>query len=100
GWYDAGDHGKYVVNGGIAVWTVMNQYERAALRGTAARLGDGTLDISDDKNGFPDLLDEARWELDFLLRMQVPDGQPGAGLVHHKIHDKACTALARAAHEG
>ncbi|HEV2865652.1 MAG TPA: glycoside hydrolase family 9 protein, partial [Allosphingosinicella sp.] len=28
GWYDAGDHGKYVVNGGIAVWTLMNLYER------------------------------------------------------------------------
>ena len=21
GWYDAGDHGKYVVNGGFSVWT-------------------------------------------------------------------------------
>ena len=29
GWYDAGDHGKYVVNGGIAVWTMLDQYERA-----------------------------------------------------------------------
>jgi hypothetical protein len=28
-WYDAGDHGKYVVNGGIALWTMLNQYERA-----------------------------------------------------------------------
>ena len=28
GWYDAGDHGKYVVNGGIAVWTMLNQYEQ------------------------------------------------------------------------
>ena len=27
GWYDAGDHGKYVVNGGISVWTLLNQYE-------------------------------------------------------------------------
>jgi len=36
GWYDAGDHGKYVVNGGIAAWTMLNQYERAAARGTAA----------------------------------------------------------------
>ena len=24
GWYDAGDHGKYVVNGGISVWTLLN----------------------------------------------------------------------------
>ncbi len=23
GWYDAGDHGKYVVNGGISVWTLL-----------------------------------------------------------------------------
>jgi len=35
GWYDAGDHGKYVVNGGIAVWTLMNMYERAKIRGIA-----------------------------------------------------------------
>ncbi|MCA9982048.1 MAG: peptidoglycan DD-metalloendopeptidase family protein, partial [Anaerolineales bacterium] len=28
GWYDAGDHGKYVVNGGISLWTMLNQYER------------------------------------------------------------------------
>ncbi len=27
GWYDAGDHGKYVVNGGISVWTLQNMYE-------------------------------------------------------------------------
>ena len=38
GWYDAGDHGKYVVNGGIAVWTLLNQYERAVARGTDRRL--------------------------------------------------------------
>jgi hypothetical protein len=28
GWYDAGDHDKYVVNGGISVWTLLNLYER------------------------------------------------------------------------
>ena len=35
GWYDAGDHGKYVVNGGISVWTLLNQYERAKHLGIA-----------------------------------------------------------------
>jgi endoglucanase len=94
GWYDAGDQGKYVVNGGIAVWTLMNQYERAAARGTAGDFGDGKLNIPEKKNKIPDLLDEARWEMDFLLKMQVPDGQPLAGMVHHKIHDKEWTALA------
>ena len=31
--------------------------------------------------------------MDFMLKMQVPDGKPKAGMVHHKIHDKAWTAL-------
>jgi endoglucanase len=93
GWYDAGDHGKYVVNGGIAAWTLMNQFERAKQRGTEADIADGKLNIPEKKNKIPDILDEARWELDFMLKMQVPDGQPKAGMVHHKIHDKEWTAL-------
>jgi endoglucanase len=99
GWYDAGDQGKYVVNGGIAVWTLMNQWESAERRGAARAFADGTLSIPERKNGAPDLLDEARWELEFLLRMQVPEGQPLAGMVHHKIHDKEWTALGLAPHE-
>jgi len=93
GWYDAGDQGKYVVNGGIAAWTLMNEYERAAARGTAGEFADGKMNIPERKNKQPDLLDEARWEVEFLLKMQVPDGQPKAGMVHHKVHDKEWTAL-------
>ena len=36
GWYDAGDHGKYVVNAGISVWTLLNQYERNKYFGSSA----------------------------------------------------------------
>jgi endoglucanase len=93
GWYDAGDHGKYIVNGGVATWTMLNQYERAQLRGTGADFADGKMNIPEKKNKTPDILDEARWQLEFMLRMQVPDGQPKAGMVHHKIHDKEWTAL-------
>ena len=96
GWYDAGDHGKYVVNGGISVWQLLNQYERSVLlRGATqpGRLGDGTLAIPESGNGVPDILDEVRWELEFLLKMQVPAGQPYAGMAHHKIHDAAWTGL-------
>ncbi len=32
GWYDAGDQGKYVVNGGIALWMLQNLYEVDAAR--------------------------------------------------------------------
>ncbi len=97
GWYDAGDHGKYVVNGGISVWTLLNWYERTqALKGKQSLLADKTANIPESGNKIPDLLDEARFELDFLLKMQVPEGKPNAGMVHHKIHDDAWTALGTA----
>ncbi|WP_210587209.1 glycoside hydrolase family 9 protein [Streptomyces sp. GESEQ-35] len=95
GWYDAGDHGKYVVNGGISTWEVLSTYERSLLARTGhpAKLGDGTLAIPESGNKVPDILDEARWELEFLLKMQVPEGQPLAGMAHHKMHDEQWTGL-------
>ena len=84
GWYDAGDFGKYVVNGGISAWTMMNLYERFP-----NAFPDGSLKIPEQNNGISDLLDEARWEMEFLLSMQVPQGQPQAGMAFHKIHDLA-----------
>ncbi len=100
GWYDAGDHGKYVVNGGIAAWTLLDQYERAKHLGSSVGdFADGKLNIPENKNGVPDILDEARWEVEFLLKMQVPEGSPLAGMAHHKIHDEKWTALGLAPHE-
>ncbi|MFI6895902.1 glycoside hydrolase family 9 protein [Streptomyces sp. NPDC050256] len=95
GWYDAGDHGKYVVNGGIAVAELMDTYERTLTADGAesAELGDGALRVPEHGNDVPDILDEARWELDFMMRMQVPAGQPLAGMVHHKMHDAQWTGL-------
>ena len=95
GWYDAGDHGKYVVNGGISVWQLLNQYERSRLidDAQAGKLADGTLALPESGNKIPDILDEVRWELEFLLKMQVPAGQPLAGMAHHKIHDANWTGL-------
>ncbi|MEU8380668.1 glycoside hydrolase family 9 protein [Streptosporangium sp. NPDC048865] len=90
GWYDAGDHGKYVVNGGISVHQLMSAFERAKADGVHK---DGDLDIPESGNKVPDILDEARWEQEFLLSMQVPDGKPYAGMAHHKIHDAAWTGL-------
>jgi endoglucanase len=99
GWYDAGDHGKYVVNGGISVWTLLNLYERTKYLGSSlADFGDGRLNIPEQGNGVSDLLDEVRWEMEFLLKMQVPDGDR-AGMAHHKIHDREWTALGLAPHE-
>lgn len=95
GWYDAGDHGKYVVNGGISVAQLMSVYERSlhAATADADRLADGTLRIPEHGDGVPDVLDEARWEVEFLMSMQVPAGEELAGMAHHKIHDENWTGL-------
>lgn len=109
GWYDAGDQGKYVVNGGIALWTLQNLYE--ANRATPP-FADGSAALPEAGNGRNDLLDEARWEMRFLLAMQVPDGQrlalpvgrqasgplrlttvDAGGMAHQKVADRNWTAL-------
>jgi endoglucanase len=95
GWYDAGDHGKYVVNGGISVYQLLSTFERTKVAASAdlGALGDGSLAIPEAGNGVPDVLDEARWELEFMLSMMVPEGEELAGMVHHKIHDFGWTGL-------
>ncbi len=113
GWYDAGDHGKYVVNGGIALWTLLNLYEHNLATGAGEQFADGTLAIPEDHNGVSDLLDQARWELEFFLKMQVPHGAnlvlpvgakiparglkfveiSASGMVHHKVADEHWTPL-------
>ncbi len=100
GWYDAGDHGKYVVNGGISVWTLLNLHERTQHLGRSLdSLGDRSLNIPESGNGVSDLLDEARWGLELFLRMQVPQGKPFAGMAHHKVHGDKWTGLPLMAHE-
>jgi endoglucanase len=113
GWYDAGDHGKYVVNGGISAWTLLDLYQRLGAWGDAGAFADGRLAIPENANGRDDLLDEARVEVEFLLAMQVPDGRrltvamrtddggpagdfreiDAGGLVHTKVGDEAWTGL-------
>ena len=96
GWYDAGDHGKYVVNAGISVWTLMNQYERARYLGANLPQYDtGTMALpnSERVNNTPDILDEVRWELEWMLKMQVPAGLPNEGLAYHKMHSEYWTGI-------
>ena len=114
GWYDAGDHGKYVVNGGIALWTLQNLYETDAASGAPSPFADGKVKIPEAGNDRNDLLDETRWEMEFLLAMQVPEGKhlklpvgplpPGdkglvltevdaSGMAHHKVADRNWTSL-------
>ena len=112
GWYDAGDHGKYVVNGGISMWTLLNLYEVQQLR-RSVLFADKTARIPEAGNGISDLLDEARYELEFFLKMQAPESArqrlpigekrnragltfteiDTSGMVHHKVGDERWTGL-------
>ncbi len=101
GWYDAGDHGKYVVNGGISIWTLQNMYERAILQeGYKGKFDDnsGTVVIPEAGNKVPDVLDEAAVELDWIAQMKVVSSDSAwgqyDGLYYHKLHDHKWTGLA------
>lgn len=62
GWHDAGDYGRYVVPAAKSVADLLFAYENF----------DGGVDF--------DILDEVKWETDWLLQMQKSDGG-----VYHKI---------------
>jgi endoglucanase len=68
GWFDAGDYNKY------SNWTarVIIALLRAYSENPAA-FGDDT-GIAESGNGVPDILDEIKWGLDWLVRMQNMDG--------------------------
>jgi endoglucanase len=69
GWHDAGDYGRYVVNSGISTGTLLWSFE---LYGQ--RLADLDLGIPESGYGTPDVLDEIRWNLEWMLSMQDTDG--------------------------
>jgi endoglucanase len=101
GWYDAGDHGKYVVNGGISVWTLQNMFERALKTEEGKKkfaAGSDLMKVPENTNNIPDILDECIYELDFMKQMVVKSDEPTwgkyAGLVYHKLHDHKWTGLA------
>lgn len=79
GWHDAGDYGRYVVPGAQTVQDLLMTYEDfpEIWNGPDA----DNMGIPESGNGIPDILDEARYELDWLLMMQ--DEQSGG--VYHKL---------------
>jgi len=69
GWHDAGDYGRYMVNSGIATGTLLWAWE---LFGEHVK--QVTLNLPESGNGTPDILNEIRWNLDWMLSMQDDDG--------------------------
>ena len=75
GWHDAGDYNKFVPTTAVSVAFLLYIYE---LR--PDQFVDGQLRIPEARNCVPDILDEARWGLTWLLKMQASDGG-----VYHKV---------------
>jgi endoglucanase len=69
GWHDAGDYGRYVVNSGITTGTMLWAWEMFG-----PKLKNITLNIPESGNTTPDFLDEIRWNLEWMLKMQDEDG--------------------------
>lgn len=68
GWFDAGDTNKYVTFASQAVHQLLAAYRERPKVWTDA------VGLPESGNGTPDILDEVKWELDWLKRMQRADG--------------------------
>ena len=68
GWYDAGDYNKYTSWSADYVITLLHAY----LENPSA-WGDD-FSIPESGNGIPDILDEVKWGLDWLVKMQNATG--------------------------
>ncbi len=79
GWYDAGDYNKYIVNSGISTYTLLAAFEHFP-----ELFNNQNLVIPESANSLPDLLDEALWNLEWMLTMQDPQD----GGVYHKLTNK------------
>jgi endoglucanase len=77
GWHDAGDYGKYVVNAGVSVGILFMAWEH--FKPSLEKI---TLGLPETAPGIPEFLKEIKWETDWLLKMQYPDG---SGRVSHKL---------------
>lgn len=75
GWYDAGDYGKYIINAAISTGTMLAFNEIFP-----EYYPDGSLNIPESGNGINDMLDEMKFEFDWVLTMQDEDGG-----VFHKL---------------
>jgi endoglucanase len=69
GWHDAGDYGRYMVNSGVSTGTLLWAWEIFG-----QKLKNISLHIPETGNGTPDILNEARWNIAWMLKMQDNDG--------------------------
>ncbi|MDE6653822.1 MAG: glycoside hydrolase family 9 protein [Muribaculaceae bacterium] len=78
GWHDAGDYLQYTTTSANAIYQMMLAYSE-----NPGSFGDAFgADGRPGANGIPDIIDEVKWGMDWLCRMN-----PGAGLYFNQIAD-------------
>lgn len=104
GWWDAGDFNKYVTFAADPIHNLLQAYEDKP-----SIFGD-TWNIPESYNGVPDIIDEIKWELDWLKKMQNANGSvvnkmgsidhghntlvPPSTNVHFRYYGPTCTSSA------
>lgn len=83
GWHDAGDYGRYVTAGAVALAHILYSYVLFP-----KAFEKQNLNIPESENDIPDMLSECRYELEWLLKMQRADGG-----VYHKLTTKGHAAF-------
>src|SRR5262249_9787056 len=79
GWHDAGDQLKYLLTASNATAQMLLAYQL----GDPKQFTDHVNDLGQPtSNGIPDLLDEARWGLDWLLKLH-----PAPDQLYHQVAD-------------
>jgi endoglucanase len=68
GWFDAGDTNKYVTFAVQPVHQLLSAYQ------AHPTVFSDDFNIPESGNGVPDIIDELKWEIDWLKRMQFDDG--------------------------
>jgi endoglucanase len=68
GWYDAGDYNKYTAWAARYIIVLLHAYEEHP------QAFSDDYGIPESGNSIPDILDEVKWGLDWLVRMQNSDG--------------------------
>lgn len=80
GWYDAGDYNKYIVNSGISTGTLLLSFEQFISFHKKLNIN-----IPESHDIVPDILNEALYNLRWMLTMQ----DPADGGVYHKLTNAA-----------
>lgn len=81
GWFDGGVYNKSVSNAFYSVHTLLTAYQKSTALYT------DNWNIPESGNGVPDLLDELKWELDWLFKMTNVDGSVQNKVGHQNYGD-------------